>query len=86
MGLLTYLRFFVWILFRAAELLMLLRAVLSFIPIGQRLYDILFALTEPLICPFRLLFDKMGWDAPIPIDLPFLLTFIVISLAEAVVM
>ena len=86
MGFLTYFRFAVWILLRAAELLMLFRAVLSFFSFSERLYNLLYAITEPIVAPFRLLFEKMGWEAPIPIDLPFLLTFILISVLEAVVL
>ena len=42
MAILTYFRFAVWILLRVVELLMLLRAVLSFFPFSERLYDLLF--------------------------------------------
>ena len=86
MSVLVILRYAAWILLRAADILLLFRAILSFIPFAPRLYDILYMLTEPIITPFRLLFDKMGWDAPIPIDLPFMLTFVLISVLEAVVM
>lgn len=86
MAFLTYFRFSVWILLRAVELLMLLRAVLSFFPFSERLYDLLFTVTEPIIAPARLLFDKMGWSTPIPLDLPFFLTFLLVSVLEMVVM
>lgn len=82
----TVFRYLLWTLLRVAELLMLLRAVLSFFPLSERLLDILYTVTEPLIAPVRLLFDKLGWDIPVPLDIPFFITFILISVLEMVLM
>ncbi|MBR5527695.1 MAG: YggT family protein [Clostridia bacterium] len=73
----------VWIVIRAAEFLMLLRALLSWFPTPAGIIDILYTLTEPIITPMRLLFDRLDINPPIPFDLPFLFTFICISLLES---
>jgi uncharacterized protein YggT (Ycf19 family) len=67
------------------ETAMILRAVLSWI-IRQdsRLLDFLALITEPVIMPLRLLFDKMGWFEDSMIDVPFMLTFILLLIVETV--
>ena len=65
----------------AVQLAMLARAILSWFPInGNRLTDFLFAITEPFIYPVRMLFDKLNWFTGLPIDISFLVTYILISL------
>lgn len=73
----------VCIIIRAAEFLMLLRALLSWFPVPSGITDVLYTLTEPLIAPMRLLFDKLDVNPSIPFDLPFLFTFIIISMLES---
>jgi YggT family protein len=60
---------------------MLIRAVLSWFPI-QRDHPILrfvCMVTEPLVAPIRALFDRMGWFRNFPIDLSFLVAFLLLS-------
>jgi YggT family protein len=65
----------------AVQLCMLIRAVLSWFPI-QRDHPILrfvCMVTEPLVAPIRALFDRMGWFRNFPIDLSFLVAFLLLS-------
>ena len=65
----------------AVQLAMLARAILSWFPMnGNRFADFLFAITEPFIYPVRMLFDKLNWFTGLPIDISFLVTYILISL------
>ncbi len=72
-----------WMILRAADFLLLLRALLSWFPIPDSITEILHTVTEPIILPMRILFDKLGIDVPIPIDMPFLCTFILLSILES---
>ena len=64
------------------ELAMLLRAIFSWLPIDQnRFIDFLYAITEPFIAPVRTLFVKMNWFQGLPIDISFLVSYILISVA-----
>ncbi len=52
---------------------MLLRAILPlFASEDNRLLVFVTYLTEPIIIPFRALFDRMGWFQHTPIDMPFM--------------
>lgn len=78
---LTILRGTVSALLSAVQLCMLIRAVLSWFPI-QRDHPILrfvCMVTEPLVAPIRALFDRMGWFRNFPIDLSFLVAFLLLS-------
>ena len=59
---------------------MFVRAIMSWLPFGEgKFADFLYALTEPLILPIRLLFNKMGWGTNLPFDIPFFRTFVLLS-------
>lgn len=66
------------------EIAMLLRAVLSWLPLDEenRLVGWLYCITEPIIAPVRALFDKMGWFSDLPLDMPFFFTYILLSVAS----
>ena len=69
------------LLLSAVQLCMLLRAILSwFMMESNRLTDFLYGVTEPFIYPVRLLFDRMGWFRNLPIDLSFMVTYLLLSL------
>ena len=75
------LRQFALILIEVLDIAMLIRAVLSWFPI-QRDHPILrfvCMVTEPLVAPIRALFDRMGWFRNFPIDLSFLVAFLLLS-------
>ena len=60
---------------------MLVRAILSWFPLDEenKLVAFFFYLTEPIIMPMRMLFDRFGWGRMSPIDLPFLVTVFELS-------
>ena len=60
---------------------MLARAILSWLdPMHEwRISSFLRGLTEPVIMPVRLLCEKMHWFQGMPIDIPFLITMILLS-------
>ena len=67
------------------QISMLLRAILSWIAmmsdgVVSRLYGFFTMITEPIVLPFRKLFDHFGWGADVPIDLPFMAAYIAIIL------
>ena len=65
----------------AVQFAMLARAILSWFPMdGNRLTDFLHSVTEPFIYPVRLLFNKMNWFAGMPIDISFLVTYLLLSI------
>ncbi len=61
---------------------MLVRAILSWFPLGDdnKLAAFFYFLTEPIIMPTRKLFERFGWGRMSPIDIPFLVTVIELSL------
>ncbi|MBE6529087.1 MAG: YggT family protein [Ruminococcaceae bacterium] len=58
-----------------------LRAILSwFDPTGEGwLSGLLYMITEPMIHPVRMLFEKMDWFQETPIDVPFFAVVILIA-------
>jgi uncharacterized protein YggT (Ycf19 family) len=69
------------------EIAMLVRAVLSWVAIGSdgspsRLYGFFALITEPIVLPFRKIFDHFGWGADVPIDLPFMAAYMTIILVS----
>ena len=66
------------------QLLMMIRAILSWIPMDEdnQINTFLYAVTEPVITPVRMLLDKLGWFEGMPIDMAFFITFILLSMLE----
>ncbi len=64
-----------------AEVGLFLRAILSwFDPMEEsRIASFLYLVTEPLIYPIRRLFEAKRWMEGSPIDVPFLITVLVIA-------
>ena len=60
---------------------MFARAVLSFIPIDSTgtFTAFLLMITEPVIFPVRWIFDKLGVGVGFPLDIPFFVTYIILS-------
>ena len=67
---------------------MFVRAILSWFVQGGTggflggLAGFLYVVTEPFIIPVRALFDKFGWFQGLPIDISFLITAMLLSLAN----
>lgn len=72
------------VLLGALELLMLLRAVLSWFPIDEDsvFLRFLYAVTEPVVYPMRALLNRLGLFQDLPLDIAFFLSFCVISVAR----
>lgn len=69
------------LLISGIELLMLIRALLSWFPIDEdsTLLRFLYAVTEPVIFPVRALLARLGWFQDFPLDVSFFLTFLLLS-------
>jgi uncharacterized protein YggT (Ycf19 family) len=65
----------------AIELCMLLRAILSlFADPESTLLSFCYAVTEPVILPFRVMLSRFESLDSIPLDIPFLVTYVVLAL------
>ncbi len=68
------------------SLAMLLRVILSWLPIDDNKLEIfLISITEPIILPVRLLFSRSDSMRMMPIDIPLLITAIIISILSSVI-
>ncbi len=69
------------------QIMMFARAILSFLPIDSsgKATTFLMTMTEPVIYPVRLLFEKLNIGTAIPIDIPFFVTFLILSLLSAAI-
>ena len=66
------------------DIAMLGRAVLSWFPTEEptRIGAFLYVVTEPVILPIRNLCGKMGWFQGLPLDMPFLITMVLMTLVS----
>ncbi len=85
MQILYFVANFIYVLIVVLQFAMMARAILSWVVMlteggGSGIYGFLSLITEPVIWPFRKLFDHFGWGEDLPIDLPFLAAFIALSL------
>ncbi|MBR6740729.1 MAG: YggT family protein [Clostridia bacterium] len=69
------------------SLALLVRALLSWFPEARqsRFYEIIYTVTEPILSPFRRLFDRLNIGRGFPIDLSFLAAVIVIQIICTVI-
>ncbi len=67
------------------QFMMFARAIVSWIPglDDTRLGDFLFTVTEWVITPVRSLFDSLGFNVPMMFDIPFLVTYILLTILGA---
>jgi YggT family protein len=67
------------------QLLMMARAILSWLPFDDdsALQRFLFVTTEPFIQPVRALLEKINFLSGFPIDLSFLVTYILLTLISS---
>ncbi|MBQ8416636.1 MAG: YggT family protein [Clostridia bacterium] len=74
-----------YVLISALELCLLARAILSwFDQTGEsRVSIVLYAITEPLILPIRRLCERMHWFEGLPLDMPFMLTWLILMVIQA---
>lgn len=66
------------------ELMMLVRAVMSWFPVDDDNAILRFAygVTEPFIYPVRLLLDRIPAFQEMPIDISFFVTFLLLTLVQ----
>ena len=62
------------------QLAMLARAIRSWFPIENRLVDLVYAITEPIVYPFRWLFERLNWFQGFPLDMSFLAAYLTVSI------
>ena len=62
------------------QLAMLIRAILSWFPMDDNGFtNFLYGITEPIIYPIRSLFARMNWFQQSPLDMSFMVTFLLLS-------
>lgn len=66
------------------QFMMFARAIFSWFPQarGSRIAEFLYFVTEPMIMPFRALFNRITSMRMIPIDLSFFCTFLVLIVLQ----
>jgi len=71
-------------LIAAIQFLMLARAIISWLPFEEDhpLVNFLYSVTEPVIMPVRAVIDRLGLFEGMPIDMSFLITFMLLSILE----
>ena len=76
-----------YVLINALQLCLFGRAILSwFDPTGEgKLSVALYAVTEPLILPIRRLCEKMNWFRGLPLDMPFMITWLLLMVVQAII-
>ena len=72
---------FVLIFIDILSVAMFVRAILSWFTMGEqtRIGAFLYVVTEPIILPIRALCARFGWFQGTPLDMPFLLTMVMLS-------
>lgn len=68
---------------------MFLRAILSWFIMdeeGGAFTTFLYTITEPIILPIRLLFERMGWFEDAPLDIPFFVAAITLSIVSTLLL
>lgn len=81
------LKFSVICLLDVLHLAMLVRALLSWIDPMQewKISSFLYVVTEPVILPLRRLFERKHWFEGMPIDMPFMITFLLLFLLSSLI-
>lgn len=76
--------YFVYYLLQAVMLAMLGRAILSWFPAGEesRFVRFLDMVTEPFVYPIRRLFYHYNWFQQTPLDVSFLVSYLVLALVS----
>lgn len=74
----------VFVLLSVLDLTMIVRAVTSWLdPTGEsKVFEIAYLITEPFILPFRALCDRFHWFEGVPFDIPFLMTWLTLSVID----
>ena len=67
--------------------MMLVRVVLSWLPISDDndIEDFVYMTTEPFIVPIRIIFDRFNIMNGLPIDIPFFVSYVLLTLLQRLV-
>ena len=71
------------LLLDAVQLMMLIRAILSWIPPNQKesvIRNFVYTVTEFFIAPVRAFLDRFDWVRRTPLDISFLVTYLALSM------
>lgn len=81
----TYIAWILISLISAYQLLMLIRAICSWIPPVREtgFYRFIFAITEPPLVPIRNLLNNISWVRRFPLDLSFLAFYLLLELISS---
>ena len=68
----------------ALELLMLARAIMSWLPVDEEsaMFRFLIVVTEPIILPVRKLLERSETIASLPIDLSFMVAYLLLIIVQ----
>ena len=83
-----FLKSFVNVIISLLQIAMFARAILSWFidPMNEGgIVAFLTALTEPVIIPVRALCAKMHWFEGMPLDVPFLITVLLLALVQSLI-
>lgn len=78
---------FVSLFLDVISIAMLVRVILSWFQMGDgqsAIGQFLYLVTEPFILPLRALCDRFGWFRNLPIDMPFFITMILLSVIRMI--
>lgn len=72
------------VLLSAMQLLMMLRAIISWLPLDEdsNIVEFLYMMTEPIIIPIRALLALFGDFDELPIDIAFFISFMLLSVVS----
>lgn len=75
------------LLLTVLEILLLVRALISWFPQiqGSKLHQIVHMVTEPILLPFRNLLRRIPGIQGFPLDLSFLLAYMVLIMVQSVI-
>ena len=78
---------FILLMLDVISLAMLGRAVLSWFPTEEptRIGAFLYVVTEPFIMPVRGLCNRLGWFQGLPLDMPFLISMVILTLVSILI-
>ena len=83
-----FLKSFVNVIISLLQIAMFARAILSWFidPLNEGgIVAFLTALTEPVILPVRALCAKMHWFEGMPLDVPFLITVLLLAMIQSLI-
>lgn len=77
----------VMIFFRVVEVLILLRIVLSWLPIGKGniLFNFFYTVTEPILAPIRNLIARSSFGKNLMFDFSPILAYLLLGFAERII-